>query len=92
MQTCHDRLLSLQCAACDELLDTIAASNPLQPHVIVARVQHLACDIRSLDAIVQERVREEFRVELRVVGWRIEDDVADASDFVAIPVEGVSST
>ena len=77
------RLLSELYAPLDQLRSTFSAGNALEPQPVVLGVQNTARNIRRVYPFVQERIRQEFGVELRMVGRSIEHEVTNASDLVS---------
>ena len=67
----------------NESANTLTSDDPFHPHDVVLGVQNLASDIRWLHALVQERIRQELSVELRMVRRPVEYDIPNASQLVS---------
>ena len=60
----------------------LCPDDPLHPEEIVLGVQNATSHVRSVDSVVEEREREEFGEELRVIWWTVEDKIPEPTDFV----------
>lgn len=74
----------LQQQAMSQLGSLCGTCNTFQPHPIILRVQNTTSHIWCIDSFIEERIRKEFGVELRMVWRSVEDEVTDPSDFVSM--------
>ena len=62
----------------------LGTDDPLHPEEIVLGVQDPARDVRSVNPVIEEREREKFGKELRVVWWSVENEITNPTDLVPV--------
>ena len=60
----------------------LGPNDPLHPEEIVLGVQNATSHVRSVDSVVEEGEREKFGEELGVIGWTVENEIPNPTDFV----------